>query len=56
MSILESLKSRKEKDGVDATIKFLLSPTLSPSEKKEYTEAHVFNRDGYLSLSLIYSL
>ena len=53
---LGTLKRKISKEGLQATIKFLLSDDLPLNIKEDLTAAHVFNSDGYLCLSLLYSL
>ena len=53
---LGTLKRKISKEGLQATIKFLLSDDLPLNIKEDLTAAHIFNTDGYLCLSLLYSL
>lgn len=53
---LDSLKRKIAKEGIQATIDYLLSDDLTSDAKKALTKNHVFNSEGYLCLSLLYSL
>ena len=53
---LSTLKRKISKDGLQATVDFLLSDDLPLNIKDDLTKVHVFNADGYLCLSLLYAL
>lgn len=56
MYTIDTLKRKIMKEGHQATVDFLLSNNLPIKVKEDLTKAHVFNSDGYLSLSFLYSL
>ena len=52
----EALKRFIAKHGVDDAIKYFSSDDLPLHIKEDLTKIHVFNSDGYLCLSFLYSL
>ena len=56
MYTVDTLKRKIMKEGHQATVDFLLSNNLPIKVKEDLTKAHVFNSDGYLCLSFLYSL
>lgn len=52
---LEALKRKIAKEGLETTIRFLLSDDLPLQVKQDLEKEHIFNK-GYLCLSLVYSL
>ena len=53
---LKDVKAKIEKEGVEPTIQYLLSDSLKNTEKADLTKCNIFNKNGYLHLSLVYSL
>lgn len=55
MYYIDILKEKIKKEGLESTIRYLLSDNLPLQLKSEMEKEHIFN-DGYLCLSLIYAL
>ena len=54
-NIMEFLRNKMREEGLDDTVKYLMSNELSDAEKAEFVKYNVFN-GGFVSLSLLCSL